>query len=741
MLRPEDIPLNFFQRTALSRILVSRFGLIQLPTGCGKTRLAAAAIKFLRKNGLLSGGDVVLILSPRLVIREQIRREMEDILGKDFMVVEVDSSEKLQFYLTLASATSVNTYLLVATPQLLVSAGRREILRGVRLAGLILDEVHHTYTGDETSEVVEELIRRVVDGGGFAIGLTATPTKEARELLGGNLLYSALSAHAMAEGVLVGKLTIRYAETRFDCPPDVDPWKYEVPQRAEAYSKKILEVLGGKISNKVLVVAPNVSEADIIRDRLVEMLENTRECDARVLVRTAHYREQNSMDAINWFRETDRGILITVNMANMGFDVPDLEILILARRFNSPVAYTQVRGRVLRKPANTEAGARKMANGAILVDLVGSNIIHERDVPRVESGNLWTDYKVLKTELEGPRSPPRMDILTQVSEFREKVFDPKMLEEYVVCSLLKRPKSLPDIIYELSTINELKSIGMETVEAICTYLEVYGIVERKYDEYETEYRLHIEPINAIIWISMREGERSVEDGWVTLKKDRVEALLGEKVNLDSLLTRYNSLLRTNDDDKVQVFIKDWKTILKLEQKFEEINNLFESRLKSIETKIRRHLGKRNGHVDYYLTILSEVLLDVEQWNSYAEKNLKFVTKLLSSDTPLTIYLLVKGNLTDKTLIIRRISEAVSSLININIKVDIFDKGSPLKFSLEDIRREYYNLLRECEEQSKKRPDHASQIHDLKLKIQENLEKALDYVYREFKVILSKEANS
>jgi superfamily II DNA or RNA helicase len=179
MLQPEDIPLNFFQRMALSRILVSRFGLIQLPTGCGKTRLAAAAIKLLRKNGLLSGGDVVLILSPRLVIREQIRREMEDILGKDFMVVEVDSSEKLQFYLTLASATSVNTYLLVATPQLLVSAGRREILRGVRLAGLILDEVHHTYTGDETSEVVEELIRRVVDGGGFAIGLTATPTKHA----------------------------------------------------------------------------------------------------------------------------------------------------------------------------------------------------------------------------------------------------------------------------------------------------------------------------------------------------------------------------------------------------------------------------------------------------------------------------------------------------------------------------------------------------------------------------------
>jgi superfamily II DNA or RNA helicase len=81
MMALEGIGLNVFQRAALQHVLGSRFGLVQLPTGCGKTRLAAAAIRLLRGNGLLSGGDVVLVLSPRLVIRDQIRREMEAVLG------------------------------------------------------------------------------------------------------------------------------------------------------------------------------------------------------------------------------------------------------------------------------------------------------------------------------------------------------------------------------------------------------------------------------------------------------------------------------------------------------------------------------------------------------------------------------------------------------------------------------------------------------------------------------------
>jgi superfamily II DNA or RNA helicase len=115
--------------------------------------------------------------------------------------------------------------------------------------------------------------------------------------------------------------------------------------------------------------------------------------NARALVRTAHYREEDPIDVIRWFRDTDRGILITVNMADIGFDVPDLEVLVLARRFTSPVAYTQVRGRVLRKPPNTEAGVRKAANGAVLVDLAGSSLEHE---PTVPAGSLGSSKKVTR---------------------------------------------------------------------------------------------------------------------------------------------------------------------------------------------------------------------------------------------------------------------------------------------------------------------------------------------------------
>jgi superfamily II DNA or RNA helicase len=532
----EGVPLNVFQRMALPRVLGSRFGLVQLPTGCGKTRLAAAAIKLLLDSGLLHGDDVVLVLSPRLVIREQIMREMEAVLGKGFMVVEVGSSEELQYYLTSASTTSVNPYLLVATPQLLVSAERRGLLQGVKIVGLVLDEVHHTYTGDETSEVVEGLVRRVVGGGGFAIGLTATPTKEALKLLGENLLYSALSAQAMVEGVLVGKLTIRYTETKFDCPPEIDPWKYEIPQRAEAYSKKILETLGGKVSSKVLVVAPNVSEADMIRDRLAEMLENSGEGSAGAFVRTAHYREADPMDVIGWFREAGRGILVTVNMADIGFDVPDLEVLVLARKFSSPVAYTQVRGRVLRKPPNTEAGVRKAANGAMLVDLAGSSTALEPMVPDVELGRLQEKDEDFYSDLRGFQPVARRDIQTQVGELRDIVLDAtalKELEERVVRSLIKRPYPLKGLVLSLGSA--------EAGQLQTTISTIFKTLKNVLNIVEGERRFRIPPENAIIWLALREGV-DMGDGWVSISKARVKDLIKECTeSLDSLLAQYKLL--------------------------------------------------------------------------------------------------------------------------------------------------------------------------------------------------------
>jgi superfamily II DNA or RNA helicase len=685
----EGIELNVFQRAALQRVLGSRFGLVQLPTGCGKTRLAAAAIRLLRGNGLLSGGDVVLVLSPRLVIREQIRREMEAVLGKGFMVVEVDSGEKLQNYLTLASTIGANSYLLVATPQLLVSAERRGLLQAARIAGLVLDEAHHTYTGDETSRVIEGLVRRVVDGGGFAIGLTATPTREALKLLGGSLLYSALSAYAMAEGVLVGRLTIRYTETKFECPPDVDPWRYEVPQRAEAYSKKILEALGGKVSCKVLVVAPNVSEADMLRDRLVEMMEN----DARALVRTAHYREEDPIDVIRWFRDTDRGILITVNMADIGFDVPDLEVLVLARRFTSPVAYTQVRGRVLRKPPNTEAGVRKAANGAVLVDLAGSSLEREPMVPAVELGQLQEGYEAFYSDLRGFHPIARRDIQTQVGELRDVVLDAavlKVLEEPIIRSLTKKPRPLERLVASL--VSAGVSQPRDAVSAACTILKLLGVVEG-------EANLRVPPENAVAWLALREGA-DAGGGWVSVSKARVEGLLGDSSVLSGLMAQYKPLFR-DGGEKLLVYVADWRRLVdigrdlsRLNRKFMQLEVWVWPKLVRARRLLRRCLAEHVEGVDLHLKVRSDVLFDEARWLEYAKGRLGSALQRLKSGARLVIRLTVHGQRVEADTAAKLLFKALSPIMNTEVKVLVKGRRE-FKLGLEEAEETYTRFLEEC----------------------------------------------
>jgi hypothetical protein len=602
----------------------------------------------------------------------------------------------------------------------LVSAERRGLLQGVKIVGLVLDEVHHTYTGDETSEVVEGLVRRVVGGGGFAIGLTATPTKEALKLLGENLLYSALSAQAMVEGVLVGKLTIRYTETKFDCPPEIDPWKYEIPQRAEAYSKKILETLGGKVSSKVLVVAPNVSEADMIRDRLAEMLENSGEGSAGAFVRTAHYREADPMDVIGWFREAGRGILVTVNMADIGFDVPDLEVLVLARKFSSPVAYTQVRGRVLRKPPNTEAGVRKAANGAMLVDLAGSSTALEPMVPDVELGRLQEKDEDFYSDLRGFQPVARRDIQTQVGELRDIVLDAtalKELEERVVRSLIKRPYPLKGLVLSLGSA--------EAGQLQTTISTIFKTLKNVLNIVEGERRFRIPPENAIIWLALREGV-DMGDGWVSISKARVKDLIKECTeSLDSLLAQYKLLFK-DGGETVRVYVADWRRLLAigrnltaLEKELLQIDGRFWHRLDEARKRFRQRLGEYAEDVDLHLKVQAETLLNETRWDGYAKSQLASASQRLRNGAMLIIRLTVHGQQIEVNMIVKLLSKALSYMVNADVRVLL--KGRHLlKLGLEDVEEAYTNLLGICKAKAEEAGEYSKPYNRLVEKIRERL---------------------
>ena len=389
--------LNPVQRKALEEAIEkiihgNKKGIVALPTGTGKTVLAACLLRWL----LARSGDLenarVIFLAPSLVILEQIATPM-DIIGEstsDFCRIfedlpvkvhpltylEGDSvrSEALLEYIKPSPSSIVRV---VATTPHLISFIRKhkweELLKNIdNIKVLIMDEVHHTYNGKEMAKVMKELIDKVE----YVIGLSATPTREAVENVG-NLLASCPIEEAMRQGVLVGQINFRIYDTEIknvEEPCDERKvWRVFIRKRAEEYAKKILEIIDDikKMAEedrvpKMAVACPNVREADALSEILKEKLGTDD-------VLKIHYKE-NERGVLEDFRRRKSGVLVSVNMINIGFNDRNLEALVIARPMRNPISYVQLVGRVLRTPSRDgeEWNIKSRLGWAVVVDLTSS---------------------------------------------------------------------------------------------------------------------------------------------------------------------------------------------------------------------------------------------------------------------------------------------------------------------------------------------------------------------------------
>lgn len=385
------------QREALKR-LIREFkakgvlqGIVQMPTGSGKTLVAAALALALRRLGkrYRRGNKpmVAVFLAPRQVIRSQAVGLFMSLMS----AYECRSSEEFCENLYMCTGFCV----LVLTPQLLFHTlphTRPRCLKDLEDSVLlvILDEAHTYYTGEKTMEPLKEFIGTRSFS---VVGFTATPVWDAIETIG-PLIYTMSSREAMQRGVISKLRRIIYYRTLIRDLKIVDTawleggnveWRVAIKQRAEKYAEVIAEHLA-KLSSetggrkpKTLVVSPNTSEAEILRTELKKRLNN-------LWVKAAHYKVEEAAEVIEEFKSRSSGVLVTVNMASIGFDDPDLEVLVIARPITSPVAYTQLCGRVLRKPHNTNN--LKTLRGAVIIDLVGETVTNQLEdkVERVELG-------------------------------------------------------------------------------------------------------------------------------------------------------------------------------------------------------------------------------------------------------------------------------------------------------------------------------------------------------------------
>jgi len=439
------------QKEALQQVLQRYFtehyvrGIIQMPTGTGKTIVAAALIlAFWRYYATVANKKRLLAIftAPRSVIEKQTYRKFRDI-ARRFKCIEVFSASirentalggktiavcnKIQWFL-LKSYSRCKTDGLVAimTAQLLAQHVSKKCFSTLKkhVDILILDEIHTFYTGNIISDTVKELVSKSKIP--VIVGLSATPIREARALLGG-IIYSKSSKEAMAEKILTPKLkVVRYKTNIYNIKVlnrttfphnDKDLWRLAIKKRAEKYAEIIIDELRKITAEigrppKTLVVAPNTREADFLYHNLKRYLQQLHRKDmGNIYTIVAHYKSNNPHRRIEIFKEKKSGILITVNMADIGFDDPDLEVLILARPIRNPISYVQLRGRVLRR-ATSQDNLKNKKEYALIVELTGETNIEklEREVPRVEKGRYGREILLgAIQELKGPSSVQEAD--------------------------------------------------------------------------------------------------------------------------------------------------------------------------------------------------------------------------------------------------------------------------------------------------------------------------------------------
>jgi superfamily II DNA or RNA helicase len=440
-------------------------GIISLPTGVGKTLLAACLLRYLIKSRKIAGDQHVLVLAPRTVILDQITDRKSDFYNvfRDVPVpikeVEDDDTKSEHLLKLLGKG---ETQIIVATPQLIERVfgspkqGKNKVLeilykmlppserlqfmdiekdhsRAMEKVGtikaLILDEVHHTYNGSKVSKAIKPFVENC----NFVLGMSATPTKESVHNVGAILGYYNIR-DAMREGVLVNRIkfykydTIIREAKIIDTGEKCDPWRVAIEERAEKYVDKILEVIDKERAEtgqdrilKTAIACPNVTEADIFYGSLENRLGQKGKSLYKV-----HYQvegtEKELKKELEKFKEDREGILVCVNMIDIGFDDRDLEMLVLAKKLRSPISYVQLRGRVLRTSIH-EWNIKKIKNYAIILDLAGNVERYQRESEMVSKGEV--EAEGFESDLKGEGKVKKATANVKLKEEGREVWPPK----------------------------------------------------------------------------------------------------------------------------------------------------------------------------------------------------------------------------------------------------------------------------------------------------------------------------
>lgn len=342
-----------YQQEALDAWLKTRRGVVELPTGAGKTRLALLAMAAVRRDTLVLVPTLDLVAQWAEVIRRDLGLPVGTIGGGSFEVAPV----------------TVSTY---------ASAYRHGERFGNRFGFAVFDECHHL-PGEGYAHCAEVLIAP------FRLGLSATPERaDLRHELLDELIGPAVYRKAIPElsGVYLADYDVRTLHVELT-PAERERYDAERGLYRRFVEEQGLRLSGPQAWQRFVFLAARTPEgrraleayhaqrhlafaAEQKFARLAELLHRHR--DERVLVfthdnRTAYEASRRFLlplithqthlgeraETLRRFRDGRWPYLVTSKVLNEGVDVPQAGVAVILSGSASVREHVQRLGRILRK--------------------------------------------------------------------------------------------------------------------------------------------------------------------------------------------------------------------------------------------------------------------------------------------------------------------------------------------------------------------------------------------------------
>lgn len=254
---------------------------------------------------------------------------------------------------------------------------------------VILDEAHHIGYDEETekgAKVWSEGIRYLFDNNIKVLGLTATPERSDKIDISKTFFKGCVcEGFAVEDGIENGIIhPFSYITAYYDTNGILD-------QYSDCENKELVGQLDLAINNTPTVKEifkkhmPNNKRKGIVFiqeiDDEAEVISIMKDVYPNVEMRIIHSKmnQEEIEDNRNWFENTDEGYLLAVNMISEGAHYKCVNTLIMFRRTNSYLVFTQQLGRIITLTKNENPNA-------IVFDLVNN-------IENVQYGNNNTKLK------------------------------------------------------------------------------------------------------------------------------------------------------------------------------------------------------------------------------------------------------------------------------------------------------------------------------------------------------------